>query len=312
MAMRPIINKFCKPLGLIIAISTLSSNNLLSQVTVHVLGIAQDAGRPQAGCKKICCVNDMGELRPPIKRTCLGVTLSDNNSLLIEATPDLTSQWSLLSKLNNDISPNSILITHAHVGHYTGLINLGREAMNTKKIDVFSGPRFIDFIKNNGPWDQLVKLNNIKLTGINEDESIQFSELKIRALKVPHRDEYSETYGYLFEGKIKTLLFIPDIDKWSKWDISIDSLIRKVDYALLDGTFYGQSELPNRDMSEIPHPFVSESIEQWEKWDASEKTKVYFIHFNHSNPLINRQSNEFINVLKKGFHMAKTGMSFEL
>lgn len=310
--MRLRINKFSKLLGLIIAISTLTSNNLLSQVNIHVLGVTQDAGRPQAGCTKPCCINDIGELRPHIKRTCLGITLHNNNSILIEATPDLTSQWDLLSKLNNDISPNSILITHAHIGHYTGLIYLGREAMNTNNISVFSGPRFIDFIKNNGPWDQLVNLNNIELTGINEERSIRFSELTIRALKVPHRDEYSETYGYLFKGEIKTLLFIPDIDKWSKWNISIDSLVKTVDYALLDGTFYGQSELPNRDMSEVPHPFVSESMDQWEKWDAIQKSKVYFIHFNHSNPLLNRQSEEFVNVLKKGFNIAETGMSFEL
>ena len=306
------INKFSKLLRIFIVLSTLTSNRLICQVSIHVLGIAQDAGRPQAGCTKACCVDAYGDHLPSSLRTSLGITLPDSNAILVEATPDLTAQWSHLSKLNNNISPNTILVTHAHIGHYTGLINLGREAMNTNNIDVFSGPRFTNFLKNNGPWSQLVEFNNIHLRKFNEKQSIHFSELKIRALKVPHRDEYSETYGYLFEGKTKTLLFIPDIDKWAKWKIDIDSLIKTVNYALLDGTFYGQSELPNRNLSEIPHPFVSESIKQWENWEAKEKAKVFFIHFNHSNRLFDSRSKEYLYVYEKGFNIAATGMRFEL
>lgn len=298
---------------IIFAVTSISTSNpLFAQAHVHVLGVAQDAGRPQAGCRKTCCVDKFGKSRPNAMSTSLGITLPDNNSILVEATPDLTNQWNLLNRLNNNISPNAIFITHAHIGHYSGLIHLGREAMNTSNILVYGGPRLTSFLKNNGPWGQLVELNNIRLKSINENQQISFIGLTVKALKVPHRDEYSETFGYVFQGKSKTLLFIPDIDKWSKWNINMDSLIKTVDYALLDGTFFGQSELPGRNMSEIPHPFVSESIKKWRKWRTSEKAKVYFIHMNHSNPLFNIKSEEYETIYNEGFNVAVTGMSFTL
>lgn len=111
---------------------------------------------------------------------------------------------------------------------------------------------------------------------------------------------------------LKTALFIPDIDKWEKWETSIVELIKEVDYAFLDGTFYDAKEINNRDISEIPHPFIIESIALFKDLSIFDKNKVYFIHLNHTNPVINKSSGPFKNVISKGFNVADINMEFSL
>ena len=102
-----------------------------------------------------------------------------------------------------------------------------------------------NFLKSNGPWSQLVNYRNIILNGLQADRpTFLTSELSVTPFFVPHRDEYSETVGYKIQHGETSLLYIPDINKWELWEKSIEEEILKVDYALLDGTFYDSSELP--------------------------------------------------------------------
>jgi pyrroloquinoline quinone biosynthesis protein B len=129
---------------------------------------------------------------------------------------------------------------------------------------------------------------------------------------VPHRDEYTETVGYRIDGPDKSALFIPDIDKWGDWEIDIRGLIRSVDYALLDASFFADGELPGRDMSKIKHPFVAESMKLFSDLTDDEKSRVIFIHFNHTNPLLIDGSQEQEEVLSRGFRLAQPGMKLPL
>jgi len=155
---------------------------------------------------------------------------------------------------------------------------------------------------------QLVELENISLQKLKSDSTINMNEnIKVKPFLVPHRDEFSETVGYEITINNKSLIFIPDIDKWGKWETDISALIQKVDYAFLDATFYKNGEL-KRDMSEIPHPFVEESMELFSKLSEKDKHKVHFIHLNHTNPLLIEGSISQKEVVKKGFNVAKKGM----
>ena len=209
--------------------------------------------------------------------------------------------------------PNGIFLTHAHMGHYTGLMHLGREALGADGMPVFTMPRMNSFLSGNGPWQQLISLNNIKTIALKNDSSIHLTKhLKITPLLVPHRDEYSETVGYRIEGPRKSMLYIPDIDKWQKWDRDIKAEIERVDYALLDGTFYKNGEIPNRDMSLIPHPFIEESISVFEVLPQIEKEKIYFIHLNHTNPLLNAKSEAYKLFCKSSYNRATEKQIFAL
>jgi len=275
---------------------------------VMVLGIAQDAGYPQMNCKKYCCKQAWGN--PDLQRTTSCLAILDpisKEQWIIDATPNIKEQLQLLKQKTGTEKLDGILLTHAHIGHYTGLMHFGREVIGSNKLPVFAMPKMKTFLEDNGPWSQLVKLENINIKTLKSDSTLSLNErIKIKPFLVPHRDEFSETVGYEITINNKSLIFIPDIDKWERWKINITELIKKVDYAFLDATFYENGEL-ERDMSEIPHPFVEESMKLFSKLSNADQQKVHFIHFNHTNPLLIEESTAQKEVLKKGFKIAKEG-----
>ena len=305
---------------LIIFLSACQKTNTIKRnkpndVILKVLGTIQDGGIPHMGCNKVCCLKYFKNNTFRVGVSSLGISnLKNETNYLIDATPNINHQLkALIGTSNPSEKLNGIFLTHAHMGHYSGLLNFGREAMNSKNIPLYLMPRFYNFIQDNGPWNQLVKLENVMLKRIYDQEKITLeSNLSITPIQVPHRDEYSETVGFLIEGNTKSALYIPDIDKWEKWNNSIIELIKNVDYAFLDGTFYDEKEVNNRDISEIPHPFIIESLKLFNPLDESEKNKIYFIHLNHTNPLLNSDSSEYDKVIRKGFNVAEPNMEFFL
>jgi len=288
-----------------------------SNTAIVILGTIQDAGSPQIACTKECCVHLFDHPENTRLITSLGLIDSKNDkTFLFEATPDIGAQMKMLSKYkrqNDSENVDGIFLTHAHIGHYTGLMFLGKEAMDAKNTPVYAMPKMKDFLSTNGPWDQLIKRKNITLRELTNEESVPLStSIKITPFLVPHRDEYSETVGYRIEGPTKSALFIPDIDKWEKWNSDIIDEIKKVDYAFLDATFYSGKEMNNRDITQIPHPFIIESSEKFKNLSRQEKGKITFIHFNHTNPVIDLNSLEAKKVIKQGFNIGKVNDIYEL
>ena len=284
-----------------------------SEQWVMVLGIAQDAGYPQIACEKECCVPAFNNPNKIQKVSALGVVdLQVQQQFLVDATPDITSLMRLL-RMRSDIQQlHGILLTHAHIGHYSGLMYLGREAMGAHSIPVYAMPKMSDFLRNNGPWNQLVSLQNIQLQPLQNGTPIQLTpQLKVTPLLVPHRDEFSETVGYRIQGTQKSLLYIPDIDKWSKWHRNIVDEVKKVDYALLDATFFANGEIA-RDMSEVPHPFIEETQVLFKDQPRSLKQKIIFIHLNHSNPALHSSHEGRKQLEAEGFRFAHEGMQLPL
>ena len=277
---------------------------------IQVLGIVQDAGYPHIGCEKDCCkVVSPGDYFV----SCLGLVDKTNNKrYLFDATPDIHNQINLLEKFPEANLIDGIFLTHAHIGHYTGLMYLGREGLGGKNIMVYALKRMARFLTKNGPWDQLVKLNNISIQTISNKEFVKLSEnIFVIPIRVPHRDEYSETVGYKIIGKSKKILFIPDIDKWDEWKKSIIEEVKLVDYAFIDGTFYNGSEL-NRDMREIPHPSIEETLQLFSNQPLAERNKIYFIHINHTNPILTNKNGIRDMVESLGFNIAERGLKFKL
>lgn len=280
-----------------------------------MLGTAQDGGFPHIGCSKNCCAAYYTGKSKKQKVVSLGlVDKKSAQKYLFEATPDMTTQLAELERnhLKKEKIIDGIFLTHAHIGHYTGLQFLGREALGKKNISVFAMPKMRSFLENNGPWSQLVNLQNIALQNLKKDSTVILNAgLKVTPFIVPHRDEFSETVGYKIKGKDKTALFIPDINKWNLWKKNIVEEVKKVDYAFLDATFLKDGEIP-RPMSEVPHPFIQETISLFEHESFETKQKVIFIHFNHSNPTLQPNSNERQELEKLGFQFATEGQTYKL
>jgi pyrroloquinoline quinone biosynthesis protein B len=276
---------------------------------LKILGTVQDGGSPHIGCLKVCCNSLNAEQKKERKVTSIAVILpKSNSSILFEATPDIISQWKEL-----DGTSPVIFLTHAHIGHYTGLMHLGREALGAKNIPVYVMPKMKSFLSENGPWSQLVSLKNIKLIALEENKTISpSSQIYVTPIRVPHRDEFSETVGFRIQGPKKSVLFIPDINKWSKWKRNLRQELEKVDYAFIDATFFDAEEINHRQIAEIPHPLVKETAAYLSSTPKALKNKVYFIHMNHTNPLLNPKSEASKWVIQQGYHIAIKGQQFQL
>jgi pyrroloquinoline quinone biosynthesis protein B len=278
---------------------------------IVILGTLQDGGSPHIGCEKDCCK------KTDFNKKVVSLGLIDPTSkkkFIIEATPDIISQIKILNEFAGNSNPiDGILLSHAHIGHYSGLMYLGKEANNAKNIPVYAMPKMKGFLENNGPWSQLVNLKNIQLMEIFDKKEFSLSnQMKIIPYQVPHRDEFSETIGFKIIGPNKSALFIPDIDKWEKWNIDIIEMIKNVDYAFIDGTFWDPAELNNRSMAEIPHPLIKESLLKFTNLPSIEKDKIWFIHLNHTNPILITSSKEYKELISKGFHVATIKEIFPL
>jgi pyrroloquinoline quinone biosynthesis protein B len=287
-----------------------------ADVYVQVLGIAQDAGYPQANCYQPHCMRAWEDR--DLRRMASSIAVIDTTSkakYLFDATPDMREQLYKLHKSapDTEYSLDGVFLTHAHMGHYTGLMHIGREAAGTNGIPVYAMPIMAEYLSNNGPWDQLVRLNNIELVPLTNGAPVELNtHLVVTPLQVPHRKEYSETVGYRIDGPNKSAVFIPDVDKWEDWTTDIRAVIRDVDYALLDATFFADGELKGRDMSAIKHPHVAESMDLFEDLTDEEKSRVIFIHMNHTNPLLIDGSPEQTEVERRGFRFASEGMRLAL
>lgn len=294
-----------------------ASTMKITETSLIVLGTIQDAGSPHIACKKACCKDLFLNPDKNRKVVCLGVIDPENKKkYLFDATPDITIQMKILkmhSPFSEKETPDGIFLTHAHIGHYTGLMYLGKEAMDADSVPVYAMPRMKDFLEQNGPWDLLVKRNNIAIQEMSDKKEIPLtSNVRVTPVTVPHRQEYSETVGFIIAGPSKKALFIPDIDRWDEWDTDIIEAISEVDYAFIDGTFYDATEIKSRNIAEIPHPFITTSMALFKDLNPEEKRKVHFLHFNHTNPVINQKSSQAQQVIDNGFNIATIFDVFKL
>lgn len=285
------------------------------QQYITVLGTAQDAGYPHIGCQRTCCASFYNGKQQKQRVVSLGlVDKTHQQKWLFDATPDISAQLADLEQhhLKKETLIDGVFLTHAHIGHYAGLMYFGREALGKKNTKVYAMPKMKHFLEANGPWSQLVALENIQLSTLKNDSIIVLNtSLTVTPFIVPHRDEFSETVGYKIQGPNKTALFIPDINKWSVWNKNIVEEVKKVDYAFLDATFFKNGEI-NRPMSEIPHPFIEETVALFHNEAEETKHKVIFIHFNHTNPALQPNAPEKKALEAQGFRFAIDGQVFPL
>jgi pyrroloquinoline quinone biosynthesis protein B len=269
---------------------------------VVVVGIAQDGGMPQAGCD--CSHCSAARRNPALARHVASLAIvvpqaapKTDHVYLVDATPDLPAQIERIHGFRHrpegpegktDRAPvDGVLLTHAHIGHYLGLAQFGFESLNTKGIPVWASPRMAAYLRANGPWSQLVRLENIALREFQPGQAFELEGgITVKPIQVPHRDEYSDTMAFLIRGPKTTILYVPDTDAWSAWPRPLTDVLRdeKVDVALLDGTFYSPDELPDRDVTKIKHPLITSTMDLLEPLVKAGKLKVWFTHLNHSNP----------------------------
>lgn len=289
-----------------------------------VLGTAQDGGLPHAACS--CARCNRARRDPAFRRDVASLALhlpASDKVFLFDATPDLHRQLDRIAALRRrpeegrvDRAPvDGVLLTHAHIGHYLGLAFFGFETVHTRKLPVYASPRMAAYLRGNGPWSQLVRLDNIALHEMALGEPFALGDgVTVKAFAVPHRDEYSDTVAFLIRGPNRTVLYVPDTDTWQTWPRPLVRVIEeeKVDVALLDGTFYSLEELPGRRVEQIGHPLITDTLDRLEPWVKSGKGQALFTHLNHSNPALEPESPARREIERRGFAVAAEGQEIGL
>jgi pyrroloquinoline quinone biosynthesis protein B len=285
---------------------------------LRILGIAQDGGLPHAACD---CEHCNAARRDPARASPVAsvAAIAWGTVWIVDATPDLPRQLDMLADVRTvspgqvDRSPLSgILLTHAHMGHYLGLAHLGYEAIGTTTTPVHASASMVEFLSHNAPWDQLVRLRQLEVEIAKPGQIIELGQgLRAEPLLVPHRPDYTDTFGWYLSGPNKRVLYIPDTNPWAKWTTYLDDVFANVDLLLIDGTFYSDDELPGRDVAEIGHPLMTDSMDRLERYLGA-GLQVWFIHLNHSNPTLDADSSERRELESRGFAIAQVGREFAL
>lgn len=315
-----------------------------TQPTVRVIGTVQDGGLPHAACSCERCdaARLIAQSDPARRRYIASLALILPGSAdqapqiyLLDVTPDIRPQLDTLTDVRDapddrvDRTPvDGVVLTHAHIGHYLGLAFFGYEAIHTHGLPVHCTPRMADFLRQNAPWSQLVEFGNLALrpnkpktnSDPTSDRGASFQlgtgtateAVTVTLLPVPHRDEFSDTVAIRLRGPSKTLLYVPDTDAWAKWSTPLTEVLADVDVALLDGTFYSLDELPGRDVSSVPHPLITQSMDLLEPLVRDGNKQILFTHLNHSNPALDPASEARRHVEARGFRVAAEGMEFVL
>ena len=283
------------------------------EVKLVILGTSQDGGVPQAGCG---CSNCSMAIEDPSLRlhpVSCAIRGSDGSIHIIEATRSLAEQLSIAASALGEgrtVLPETVCLTHSHLGHIDGLGQFGNEAMGLENVPLFASESVQSSLR-----DRYV-LSPFRAIGFTPGHPFYPSEgcgFTYTMVPVPHRDEVSDTHAVLIRGPMSSLLFLPDHDGWSGTLDSAGAADLRgwlgslgVEFALLDGTFWDSKELPGRDMSQIPHPPIDETLERLgDRVDGD--PEIMFFHLNHTNPVLGRGSVEREKVISMGWSIAEQG-----
>jgi pyrroloquinoline quinone biosynthesis protein B len=276
---------------------------------------------PQAACACDRCIRARRDRTLARRVASLAIDFPrTDRTYLIDATPDLASQLEEIHSFRRhaagrvDRQPvDGVILTHAHIGHYLGLALFGFESLDSRNLPLYVSPRLAGYLRANGPWSQLVQLNNVAIREFEIGKPFPLEEgVTVTPIQVPHRDEFSDTMAFLIKGPRRSLFYVPDTDTWDTWATPLPELLKEVDYALLDATFYSPDELPDRDIRKIKHPLVTVSLDLLDSLVKKGRLQVYFTHFNHSNPALDKDGAARRNIEAHGFHVLDEGAEFAL
>lgn len=286
------------------------------EVFALVLGAVQDGGLPQAGCYTDRC--NTARSVPRYVASLALVEPEAERYYLVDASPDLIRQMDLIpgSAFREHAQArrpfDGIFLTHAHIGHYVGLALLGREGLGIAPTPCYCSPAMASYLSSNGPWKLLVDEGRLFFPEVALNRWHRIDDaLSVRLLPVPHRHEYSDTVGFVFRGPSRSLLYVPDIDRWESWDIPLAEIVDEVDVAMLDGSFYSAREIPGRNIEDIPHPLIPHTMDLLET-SVRRGKQVVFTHLNNTNPALDEGSPEAEEVRRRGFGIARAGRRFAL
>ena len=290
---------------------------MASGVSVTILGTAQDGGIPQAGCSCERCNEAHKDLRLRKYPVSLGIIGTDGSKHIIEVTKNLSEQLMIWSTNGNELFiPETVSITHLHLGHVEGIGQFGKPVMASKEVDVFLSHKNKNIFDERSDIKLMIEENNIRTHAKNFNqlfEPMQGCGFSLQFISIPHRSELGDTAAIIIKANKRNILFMPDQDSWeetleyySKENIREFLKMFDINEALIDGTFWSMEELPGRNISEIPHPTIQDSLKLLGKRMENDP-RISFLHLNHSNPVNDIGSKQRKLVEENGWRVSEIG-----
>lgn len=266
---------------------------------VEILGSVQDGGVPHLGANSKA--DEMARQNRENIKYVTSVLLKEgesNNSpkYLIEASPDIRYQV-------DAGYIDGVFIPHTGLGHVTGLLYFGKEGQNAQDLNVHTNKDVERFLMNNDPYRYLLDRENIEIQNLGDQQEMELMGGKITSYQYEHAALVEKTTGYMIEGESKKLFYLSDIDEINR---DVKEKVKEADIAILDGTFYSKDEIERYE--EVPHPTIPETMEKFSETD----TEIYFIHMNHTNPVLIEDTEERQEVEERGFGVVEKGMEFQI
>lgn len=199
---------------------------------------------------------------------------------------------------------DGIFLSHAHLGHVTGLLYFGKEAANTEEVPVHCSGTVAEFLAETSPYRLLIDRNNIDVREFSAGKAQNVMGITVTPVNVENKGYVpTDTYGFVIRTQDTTLFYVSDMDEWTEDAVA---RVRDADIAIIDGCFWSREEIERYE--NVPHPPIRESMERLEDID----TDIYFTHMNHTNPVLDPESDERQQVEENGFTVAEDGMEIEL
>lgn len=290
---------------------------MASGVSVTILGTAQDGGIPQAGCSCRRCLDAHRDLKLRKYPVSLGILGVDGTKHIIEITKNLSEQLVIWTPDKNELFiPETVSITHLHLGHVEGIGQLGKPVMGLREVDVYLSPKNKDVFDNRSDIVLMEDEGNIRTHSKNFYHPFEPKDgcgFSLQFIPIPHRSELGDNAAIIIKAEGKSILFMPDQDSWgetldyhSKENIRDFLKMFDIDEALIDGTFWSMDELPRRDISKIPHPTIQETIQLLGRKREGDP-EISFLHLNHSNPVNDLGSEQRKVVEENGWKISEIG-----
>lgn len=265
---------------------------------VKVLGSAQDGGVPHLGCGCGRCRGAREDRN--LQRSPASVKVYDEEkevNYLFDVSPDIRFQV-------GDEFIDGIFVSHAHLGHLTGLLYLGTEAFNADRVPVYCSEKVDRFLHENPPYRLLMDRDNVETNVFADGEVVDVMGIEVTPFEVVNKGYVpTDTHAFTIQSDRTTLFYVTDVDRWA--EETLDA-IRAADIAIIDGCFWSAEEVER--YQHVPHPPMEDSIADLAGFD----TDIYFTHMNHTNPVLDPDSPEREMVEENGFRVVDDGMEIEL
>jgi len=304
---------------------------------VHVLGSAAGGGFPQWNCNCENCKGLRTQTIRALRRTqsSIAVSADSENWVLFNASPDILAQLHAMPAIQparavRDTGIRSVVLIDSQIDHTAGLLML-RESGHPLRI-YCTEPVYEDLTTGNPLFKVLSHYCKVDWQPIRfADGKCEFrvpavEELKFTAYPLkskappysPHRNNSHEgdTIGVVVEDlkSNRKLFYSPGLGEIEK---HVLPLLEDADCLLVDGTFWRDDEMvvagiAQKYAHELGHLPQSGNGGMIEVLQRLKKSRKILIHINNTNPILNEESPERMQLAQAGIEVAFDGMEIQL